>query len=264
MQKFFQIIMTISFLIINSYAQADNRQEINNQSEPTQESKQQSNIDSVSADKNNTDINIAYTAPIVYDLPNPGAPDTSRLIGAGTRDKEHITTYISVLTPKHTGLTFNKQPTLYWFTSESIEIPVEFVLISDQSHIPVLKIPIPAPQKAGIQHISLEDYSIDLEPGVEYRWSIALIQNPLDRTHDIVTSGKIMRTVPPESVVNRLKQTPDDTKALIYARKGIWYDMLTTLNTSILQQPTNKSLRNDRVRLLEQVGLSIAAEHERK
>ncbi len=203
------------------------------------------------------------TKPIIYVLPDRGAPDTSRLLGAGSRTYGEEFPYLAVLTPKHTGLTLEKQPILYWYTSIPIHDRMEFVLISNQSPTPLLKIPVSVPINTGIHHIDLSDHAVNLDYGTEYQWSIAMRQKLNERTSDIVTSGKIERIKPADSLITSLAQTPESEKAHLYAKHGIWYDMMTNLANSIAQNPVNTSLREIRAQLLEQVDLEEVARYER-
>lgn len=263
MEYLIRIISILSFFVFSSFTFAEDKQKSDGIQKASEILDKKTNIHSTSPDQDTLDNGVDYTT-LVYDLPNPGAPDTSRLIGAGTRSIGENSTYLSVLTPKHTGLTLNKQPTMYWFTSEPIVTPLEFVLISEQSITPVLKIPLVAPQQAGIQSISLSNYNVNLKLDTEYQWSIALISNPQMRSHDTVTSGKIMRINPTQSLKNQLSETPETTKAFIYAKQGVWYDLIANLGDLITKTPTDPLLRENRAQLLEQVGLMEVAEYERK
>ncbi|MEE9426462.1 MAG: DUF928 domain-containing protein [Methylococcales bacterium] len=264
MHYLMRIIITISFLMVTSYTLAEEAKTSDGKQKAPEISKLKGNIDSTSQNKDDSDSNIAYANPLVYDLPNPGAPDTSRLIGAGTRTKGQNIPYLSVLTPKHTGLTLSNQPILYWFTSEPITMPLEFVLVSEQSYTPVLKVPLSQPQHAGVQSIKLSDYNVILKPETVYQWSIALIPNIEMRTHDIVTSGKIKRIKPVESLQRELLQTPEISKPSIYAKRGIWYDLMNSLADSIAKRPADHLFKESRAQLLEQVGLIEVAHYERK
>ncbi|MEE9344760.1 MAG: DUF928 domain-containing protein [Methylococcales bacterium] len=264
MQYFPKTITIISLLVFTSYTIAEEAK--------TADSKQNTPELSNHHNKNNPETpntkvssnNVAFAEPVVYDLPDPGAPETSRLIGAGTRTKGERTPYMSVLTPKHTGLTLEKQPTLYWFTSEPITIPLQFVLISEQSFTPILRVPLLQPQHAGIQSIKLSDYNVSLKPETVYQWSVALISNPEMRTHDMVTSGKIKRIETAKSLQHELSQTPETSRPSVYARHGIWYDLLSCLANSIATMPTDQFFKETRAQLLEQVGLREVAHYERK
>lgn len=264
MQFFPKTITIISILAFSSYTIAEQAQTADSKQNTPELSNHHNKSNPETSDTKVSSNNVAITEPVVYDLPDPGAPDTSRLIGAGTRTKGERTPYMSVLTPKHTGLTLDKQPTLYWFTSEPITMPLQFVLISEQSHTPILTVPLAQPQRAGIQNIKLSDYNVSLKPETVYQWSVALIPNPEMRTHDIVTSGKIKRIKPAKSLQHELSQTPETSRPSIYARHGIWYDLIANLADLIVKIPTDHSLLENRATLLEQVDLMEVAEYERK
>jgi hypothetical protein len=258
MHKLKRTITAISLVVFTPYALTENETNSDNKNENPNISEQLDTRSTASKDTRKP-----ISKPVVYVLPNRGAPDTSRLIGAGSRTYGEEFPYLAVLTPKHTGLTFEKQPTLYWYTSIPIHDRMEFVLISNQSPTPLLKIPVSVPINTGIHHIDLSDHAVNLDYGTEYQWSIAMRQKPEERTSDIVTSGKIERIKPAESLITSLTQTPESEKAHLYAKHGIWYDMMTNLANSIAQNPVNTSLREIRAQLLEQVDLEEVARYER-
>ncbi len=172
---------------------------------------------------------------------------------------------IAAITPRHAGLTLREQPTLYWFTSQLMQdnstgepLDLEFVLNSDESTSPVLRIPIVVSQ-SGFQSIKLSDYGIRLKPEIKYTWFVSVVPDYQKRSHDSSVKGEIQRINPSESLINDLSQSSDDKITSIYAKHGIWYDMMTSLHDAITQNPTDSQLTDTRAQLLKLVDLAEVA-----
>jgi hypothetical protein len=198
----------------------------------------------------------------VYQPPRRGAPGGR--VGGGTRGigDELITLY--VLAPNHVGLTVEEQPTLYWYLSKSINLPIEVTIIEDQAVYPLLEKRISLPVQQGIHPIRLKDYNIHLSPGKEYRWFLAVVPAPDRRSRDIIAGGMISRVESQEAL--RVKLTQADRKEIprIYAEAGIWYDAVTAISDLMDEVPNDTLLRKQRAALLKQVGLSEVADQEMK
>ena len=136
------------------------------------------------------------------------------------------------------------------------------MLNSEKSIAPVLRTRLDSPSKGGIQKLRLADYDITLEPDVKYTWSIALVSDPTTRSHDFVSSGKVIKLgLSKNASKNRLKQASKEQYPNLAAQAGFWYDTLTAIIEQTEQQPNDQTYRNDLVQLLEQVGLHQIAKH---
>jgi len=197
----------------------------------------------------------------VYKPPKRGAP-ASR-VGGGTRgmgDRPHLV----ILAPDHTGMTVQAQPTLYWYLSRPATTHLEVTVINDNSIDPVLEKTLPSARSAGIQSVDLGKHGVNLKPGVEYRWFVALVPDNNQRSNDIIASGTIQRTSASSSLKSRLASAASaSARASAYAEEGIWYDAIDTLSTAIDKQG-DSSLRQQRAALLEQIGLNEVAEYDRR
>jgi hypothetical protein len=97
---------------------------------------------------------------------------------------------------------------------------------------------------------------------VEYQWVVALINDPDNRSTDLVASGVIKRVeADPELKEKIARASPADLPD-VYAEAGIWYDALSLLSDEIEAHPDDKALRQTRADLLRQVGLKAAAGFE--
>jgi hypothetical protein len=114
----------------------------------------------------------------------------------------------------------------------------------------------------GIQRLDLAQHGVSLTPGVEYKWSVAMVADEENRSSDVVASGGIKRVTPTESLKQRLVNAPESDWPFIYADEGFWYDSLEALCNLIDKQPTEKSLFEQRAVFFMQVGLPEAARHD--
>jgi len=199
---------------------------------------------------------------LAYRPPMRGAP-ASR-VGGGSRGVGDAALELSVLAPDHTGLTTHSQPTLYWYISKPANARLDVTVIDDKEIDPLLEHVVGIPKDAGIQHLDLATIGTTLEPGVEYRWFVAVIPDEKQRSSDLVASGTIQYTKPDAALVDSLASADTPTSANIYAGQGVWYDAVDAISRAIQQNPGDAGLRGQRAALLEQVGLETAAEHDRR
>jgi hypothetical protein len=98
---------------------------------------------------------------------------------------------------------------------------------------------------------------------VLYQWVVALVPNPTQRSQDIITGGRVERTVLSDELRVQLAQT---SKALphLYAEAGLWYDAIAAISDLIDAAPQDTTLRQQRAALLEQVGLPQVAMYDRQ
>jgi hypothetical protein len=171
---------------------------------------------------------------------------------------------LSVLVPDHTGLTTQEQPSLYWYLSKSTTYPVELTIIDDQTIQPLLEKRLGGPIQPGVQRVQLADYGLRLSPGVLYRWSVALVVDADNRSKDILAGGFIQRMALPEALRAKLARADMAQIPPIYAESGLWYDALTAISDLIDASPHAAAFRQQRAALLEQIGLSEIAEHDRR
>ncbi|HET9491883.1 MAG TPA: DUF928 domain-containing protein [Methylomirabilota bacterium] len=197
----------------------------------------------------------------VYKPPRRGAPGGR--VGGATRGHGAGTTTVAVLVPDHTGLTVQEQPTLYWFLSTPTTLPIEVTLIEANAVRPMLETRLPAPERPGVQRISLADHGVRLVPGSTYKWYVALVVDPNYRSKDILAGGLIERV---EQSAVRLEAMPGDplTAPRIFADAGVWYDAIASISALIEHSPGDPLLRSQRAALLEQVGLREIAEFDRR
>lgn len=140
----------------------------------------------------------------------------------------------------------------------------ELTLIEAKAIGPLLETRINTPVQPGVQCVRLADYGVRLSPGLVYRWFVALVVDPDNRSKDILAGGSIERIELPGAVSARLARASREEAPQIYAEAGLWYDALGAFSELIEATPNDPMLRNQRASLLEQVGLSEVAEYERR
>ncbi len=197
-------------------------------------------------------------API-YRPPFPNAPRV-RVDGL-SRGANDAALALTVLAPEHVGLTTKDQPSLFWFQSKAARTRFELTIVAAKEIKPILETQLDEPTNDGIQRFRLSDHGIKLKKGVDYRWSVAMVLDPDNRSKDVVASGVIRRIAPSAALVERLAKSPSDAAA-IYADEGVWYDSMEALSDSIAQQPQDKVLHEERAMFFMQVGLKDAAVYE--
>jgi hypothetical protein len=159
-------------------------------------------------------------------------------------------------------LTISAQPTLFWFISKPAAEKYVFTISDASAGRTVAKVNLGALQSAGIQRIDLADEKlfgkrVELKPEVDYEWNVKPASS-----RDILSKGFIRRIDPPPGVE---APSTDDVvaRAARLAEAGIWYDALAAVSQGIDKNPQDASLHQARADLLDQVGLSAAAEADR-
>ena len=196
----------------------------------------------------------------VYKPPLRGAPGGrvgggTRGVGGSTRGTERAVFVLSVLAPDHTGLTMSEQPSLYWFISSRAPSPVEVTVVDPRATKPLMEIRLSSPVEAGVHRIRLADHNVRLEPGVAYRWYVAVVPDANRRAKDFLTGGAIERIEPPEGLQAKLAKAGRTETPSLYAEAGLWYDAIAAVSALIDSAPSDPVLRRQRAAMLTQVGL---------
>jgi hypothetical protein len=196
----------------------------------------------------------------MYRPPLRGAPGGR--VGGGTRGIKDELFTLYVLAPNHVGLTTQPQPILYWYLSKLTQYPIEVTIIEDQAIYPILEKQIRLPTQPGIHPIRLADYSVQILPGREYWWFVAVVPDADHRSKDILAGGLIEFVKISEELQTKLARADKKESFQIYTEEGLWYDALRTIFDLIEAAPNDLLLRKQRASLLEQVGLSEVAAYD--
>jgi hypothetical protein len=190
-----------------------------------------------------------------------GSASAARVTG-GSRGSGDGSVTLDVLAPDETGLTTQEQPSLFWYQSKPAKARFELTLMEEDKIKPVVEVNVERASKAGIQRLRLADQGVKLAVGVEYKWVIALVTDPNNRSSDLVASGYIKRVEASPELRAKLAGAAPRSLPAIYAEAGIWHDAVGSLTDLIEAQPNDKSLLAERSDLLRQVGLKAAAAAE--
>ena len=202
---------------------------------------------------------VAMPKAPTYRPPMPAMPKTR--VDGHVRGTDDAVLTLTVLAPEHVGLTTKEQPSLYWFQSKAVSTRFELTITEKTAVKPLLEARLEVPS-GGIQRLRLSDYKVSLAEGVEYRWSVAMVVDPENRSSDVVASGAIKRVKPTETLRRRLQGAPASDLPYIYADEGVWYDSLETLSELVDARPQDAKLHEIRAIYFMQVGLHDAAMHE--
>lgn len=174
-------------------------------------------------------------------------------VGGGIRGGDGPALY--VLAPDHVGFTKDEQPALFWYQSKPTSLPLDFTLIDSRGIKPVLERRLRSPDQPGVQRISLKDFGVKLETGVQYKWFVTLVLGPEASSKDVVAGGTIERIPFIEALSIHLASTKNGDAVFRYAEAGLWYDVIATISELIDKAPDDRKLRKQRASLLQQVGL---------
>ena len=205
----------------------------------------------------------AAKAMPVYTPPLRGAPQ--RRVGGSSRGIQAVVPRAVLLVPDHVGLTVSESPKLYWYLSMPAQVQVEVVLVDDKGETRLIEYSVPDAKGPAMHQVDLASQKVQLRPGVQYRWTIATLPKPGDRSRKAVSAGALERVSMPGALASRRTRITDKAElARAYAAEGIWYDAIALYSELIEQRPTDRSLREQRATLLEQVGLREVAAFDRR
>jgi hypothetical protein len=179
-------------------------------------------------------------------------------VGGGSRGGPSNGLSLEVLVPDEVALTTQAQPSLYWYQSKGAETPCEVTLIEPKNPKPLLVLKTTEPTPQGIHAVRLGKFKVQIKPNVLYRWSVAVVVDPQNRSEDIVANGLIKRIDPAPTLSGQLEKAAPQDRAALYAGSGIWYDALQSISDQIDQAPMDASLRDERDALLKQIGMDGA------
>ncbi len=202
-------------------------------------------------------------SPLVYTRPSGFADASPGHFAQGKRSAGSAPTPLA-LAPEHVGLTVRGSPTLYWFMPERADHRIEFVLAAPDAIEPVLMLTTNAPIESGFHTVPLGDHGVTIEPGVTYRWSVALVLDEDQRYKDVIGGGAIARIHPSPALQAELEKAELGAAGHTYAANGLWYDALNFVSQRILEGAEAARARSRRAELLEQVGLTTAADYDRR
>jgi len=136
-----------------------------------------------------------------------------------------------VLAPDRKGASATDQPTLFWYLPANTARRVEVVVQQRGADEPLLELQLKTVLDRPIGALALADHGIHLTAGVEYEWSVALIEDPERRSHDVFSMGSV-EFIPPDAPTAMAVESavgPERVRLLLNA--GYWYDALLLLQS---------------------------------
>lgn len=219
-----------------------------------------SKIIQVSEDKPNTKSS-SEKAPL-YRPPSRGAPGGR--VGGGTRVPSEGLPLLYALVPDHIGLTGESQPVLVWYLSKTTSHPLEFTVIDEDGVAPLIERPLSSPAVPGINIIQSAQYGVELKKGKTYQWFVSLVSDPDRRSRDIVAGGRIEVSGVSPSISKEVQVADPVTAATLMAQSGFWYDAIGIISTNIQAHPSDRTMRQLRASLLNEVDLDTVAQVDRQ
>lgn len=203
----------------------------------------------------------------------PGKSIPDNRMGGGTRgpgDEESClqsNASLTALVPASgIGETASPYPTVFWYMPQSSASEVEFVLrntkeeeIFSAKYTLAKSAQRSATNVPGIMSLSLPAFAnlSPLEVGQEYRWTVALVCNAIDRSSDITAEGGIRRVELNPTLAQSVQQATSLERVALFAnaRPKLWYETLGTLVELQRDYPNDADLKQAWNKLLNSVGL---------
>lgn len=199
-----------------------------------------------------------------YTPPGRGEPESTQATGSRGGNLEVPLTLTLLIPTDHTGRTTSGHPTFYWDLSSEAKVPVEFTLVKPGQTEPIFVQRI-ATSKAGIIQVEMPKNLPDLAVGQKYRWSVSLVRNDKRRSDDVFVQGWVERVATTPDLDKQLATaTSTRQRAQVYAKAGLFYDALASISQAYNQAPNDKSIAEERLSLLEQVGQTAVVKQERQ
>ena len=191
-----------------------------------------------------------------YKPPMRGAPGGR--IGAAARSATTPVTLEPLSPDSHTGLTTSASPTLYYYASRAVSLPVVLAIRAPNEPRPLIETTLPPPRAEGIYPLNLATYRAQLQPGILYTWSVSVTVDPRTPSDDVVASATIMRVAADAAVDGAARTVPPARRAAIYAQAGLWYEAVAA---AVEGESADNHVALDA--LLDQVGLVGVARFDR-
>jgi hypothetical protein len=193
--------------------------------------------------------------PAPYVRTRFGTPDPEE-VGSGIKRSASAGPTPLALAPGPVALTISESPSLFWHIDAlpGEGVRVMFTITDDRAIEPLKEITLATPSKAGIQRLRLVELGIELEPEINYMWSISVVSNAESDSNDDVSTRYIRRVQRPQAL------DAGSQDGLELAEAGIWYDAFEAMSNAVDDHPDDKRSRSLRNALLREARLDAAAE----
>ncbi|MGD2181712.1 DUF928 domain-containing protein [Lusitaniella coriacea] len=173
-------------------------------------------------------------------------------------ESESVLSRLTALVPVKNegfGVTIRENPTLWVYVAsiENLESQiVAFTLLDEEGRI-VYRANLEKIETPGLVSISLpEDLALELDK--DYYWFCRIVDSSLIELDHAIAEGWIRRVKPPATLEN-IASLPPEQQALHYAEAEVWYDALTLLAQRYQENPRDRSIEIEWIKLLEAAGL---------
>jgi hypothetical protein len=131
----------------------------------------------------------------------------------------------SVLAPRdHVGLTSSQSPRLWWRLAEDTPHALQITLVDEAAIDPVFRVELAGPHAGGLDSIDLRRRGVTLEPGIEYRWFVAVQVDPERPSRNPTAAGAVERLPSGDDRVERALRAEGARRGHALAELGLWYD----------------------------------------
>jgi hypothetical protein len=202
-------------------------------------------------------LQVSLTFPPTEDV---GAP--SRTAGAGKRSATCVkegSIPLTALTPNNNvATTVSANPTLFWYVPETQAESAEFVVVDDREN-EIYQTTLALRHTPGVMQLNLPA-TVKLDAGKDYKWQLALICNPNDRSADEFVQGGLKRIELRADQKTKLAAAKEPLKqAEVYAGAKIWQETLMLLAQLRRDRPNDSKIADAWRELLTSVDLQAIA-----
>lgn len=127
-------------------------------------------------------------------------------------------------------------PTLFFYLPEHDAEKGDFVLVDEEGNDIYWSL-FDLPDTPGFIKLSLPE-TVELKVGQQYKWFLAIVCEPKDRSADYFVRGDLQRTELSPELRSELERESDPiAKAKLFAKAGIWYETLELVARARQQEP---------------------------
>lgn len=127
-------------------------------------------------------------------------------------------------------------PTLFFYVPEHNAQKGDFVLVDEEGNDVYWSL-FDLPDTPGFIKLSLPE-TVELKVGQEYKWFLAIVCDPKDRSADYFLRGDLQRTELSRELTSELERESDTlARAKLFAKAGIWYETLELVARARQEEP---------------------------
>jgi hypothetical protein len=205
---------------------------------------------------------VRFVGPTEDNLSSPNGRRVPAISAGPTCDDSSKIKLTALVPESQIGRTVSEYPVFFFYLpkSEFYDAQAEFALIDEKDNF-IYETTLKIKNSPGVMSVSIPANKNvpPLEAGKNYRWSIAWICYPEERSADAVARGIVRRVELSADILRQLDAAEPRQKTVIYAENGIWQDALGTLAAARRANPNDPDLAADWESLLDSVKLGAIA-----